>query len=230
MPTKQLRIGVINLALTEEEKRQVGIIEDNKILTMVEPGEVEMLASPPTQAPGNSMQGGALSFQTLEQKIKLAQLCEKAFFQHLVVAGRRRTKFDQIVMTDGEKFLLCVENIRVLSRSYPKTQALSTIPEGTIIGPVLEVHVVKILDGYGMEVAIESVANPEYKTYVVKSREKERLVNEIHDHRQELRSSNELLANDHEPQATRKLGQLQARRKTVHALSSLRQERPYSQK
>ena len=35
------------------------------------------------------------------------------------------------------------------SRSYPKAQALAAIPAGTIIGPVAEVHVVKILDEYG---------------------------------------------------------------------------------
>ena len=56
----------------------------------------------------------------------------------------------------------------------------------------------KILDGYGIEVAVQSIANPEYTTYVVKSRVEERFVNEIHDHSQELRSSNELLANLHE--------------------------------
>ena len=65
-------------ALTEEEKGQVGIIVENKMLSMVEPDEVEMLVSPPTQTPGNRMQGGALSFQTLENKIQLTQLCEKA--------------------------------------------------------------------------------------------------------------------------------------------------------
>ena len=36
------------------------------------------------------------------------------------------------------------------SRPYPKTKALSAIPEGTIIGPVSEVHVVKILDRYSI--------------------------------------------------------------------------------
>ena len=84
------------------------------------------------------------------------------------------------------------------SRSYPNTQALSAIPEGTVVGQDAEVHVVKILDGFGIEVAIQSIANPELPTYVVISREEERFVNEIHDHRQELRSSNELLANLHE--------------------------------
>ena len=63
-------------------------------------------------------------------------------------------------MTDGEQLLFCVENYSS-SRSYPKTTALSAIPEGTIIGPVSEVHVVKILDRYCIEVAIQSIANPE---------------------------------------------------------------------
>ena len=69
-----------------------------------------------------------------------------------------------------------------------------TIPEGTIIGPVLEVHTAKILDGFGIEVVIPSMANPMDTSHVGISRETKRFVNEIHDHKEELRSSNELLA------------------------------------
>ena len=66
-------------ALTEEEEGQVGIVVvDDKKLTMVEPEKVELLVSPPTQALGNRMQGGAVSFQTLEKNIQLTQLCEKS--------------------------------------------------------------------------------------------------------------------------------------------------------
>ena len=121
--------------------------------------------------------------------MQLTQLCEKAFFQHLVIAGKIYK-----LRPDGD------DGWGSISPSCRETQALSTIPEGTIIGPVQEVHVhvVKILDGYGIEVAIQSLANPEYITYVVISREEERCVNEIHNHRQELRSSNELLVNLHE--------------------------------
>ena len=69
---------------------------------MVEPGEVELLVSPRTLAPGNRlMQGGVLSFHTVEQKIQVARLCEKALF-------------DQMLMTDGDTVLLCVERTRVL--------------------------------------------------------------------------------------------------------------------
>ena len=35
-----------------------------------------------------------------------------------------------------------------------KTKALAAIPARTVIGPVTESHVVKILDEYGVEVAI----------------------------------------------------------------------------
>ena len=70
---------------------------------------------------------------------------------------------------------------------------MAAVPEGTIIVPVWEVHVVKLRDGYGIEVAIPSIANPTYTSYVVISRETERFVNEIHDHKEELRSSHELL-------------------------------------
>ena len=57
--------------LTEEEKGRVAIPVDNKFLTMVEPEEVDLLVSPPTQALGNS-------FHALEKKRQLTQLCEKS--------------------------------------------------------------------------------------------------------------------------------------------------------
>ena len=81
------------------------------------------------------------------------------------------------------------------SGSYPKTRALAAIPAGTSIGPVIEVHIVKILDGYGLEVAFPSICKPGDITHVVISREAERFVNENHNHKEEFRSSNELLAN-----------------------------------
>ena len=64
--------------------------------------------------------------------------------------------------------------------------------EGTIIGPVLEVQIVKILDGYGIEIAIPSIDNPVNTSYVVISTETQRFLNETHDHK-DLRSSDELL-------------------------------------
>ena len=53
--------------LTEEENGRVANPVDNKILTMVEPEEVDLLVSLPTQALGNRMKG-SVSFQFLEKK------------------------------------------------------------------------------------------------------------------------------------------------------------------
>ena len=58
--------------LTNEEK-EVAISVDNGIMTMVEPEEVELLVSVPTQAPGNGMQGSVLSFRTWEKRIHMTQ-------------------------------------------------------------------------------------------------------------------------------------------------------------
>ena len=58
-----------------------------------------------------------------------------------------------------------------ISRSFLTSQVLAYIPEGTILGPVLVVPKVKTLDGYGIEVAIPSNADPANTSYVVISRE-----------------------------------------------------------
>ena len=139
-----------------------------KILTVAEPEEVELLVSPPTQALGHKMQGGALSFRTLVKKIQLTLLCEKS--SNILWSKGRRRKFDRVQTTDGEKLIFCVENIRVLDLVSPCFW--HPLPDGTIIGPVLEVHAVIFFDGNGIEVAIQPIANEEYTTYVVNSSER----------------------------------------------------------
>ena len=57
-----------------------------------------------------------------------------------------------------------------------------------------QVHVVEIVDKYVKEIAIPSVADPKNTSYVVITRGADRFVNEIHEHKQQLRSSSELLA------------------------------------
>ena len=106
------------------------------------------------------------------------------------------------------------------SQSNPKTRALAAIPGGTIIGP--DIEVVKIIDKYGIEVAIQSISIPENTSYVVISTETDRFVNEIHNHKTDARSNSELhedfpnqkemnfIKKEREPPALRKLGQLQA--------------------
>ena len=114
-------------------------------------------------------------------------------FLYLVTAGNRYEVRSGGEDGWGQITLLC--RVYVCSRAVPQTKPLGAIPAGTIIGPISEVHIVKILDEYGLEVAIPSICKPGDVTYVVISRETERLVNESHTHEAETRSSMELLEN-----------------------------------
>ena len=62
-----------------------------------------------------------------------------------------------------------------------------------MILPVLRVHVVITHDGYTIKVAIPSICKPEDTSHVVISRETERFVNQIYDHKAEVGSSTQLL-------------------------------------
>ena len=75
------------------------------------------------------------------------------------------------------------------SRVFPHAKPLGVIPANTIIGPIQDVHMVEILNEYGIEIAIPSFCKPRDVTYVVISRETERFVNEIHTHEARIRSS-----------------------------------------
>ena len=72
----------------------------------------------------------------------------------------------------------------------------------------------KILDGYGVEVAIPSIVNPANTSHVVISRETERFVNEIHDHEEELRSSKELLTAEEGSNSCQETGALNSTKAT----------------
>ena len=159
--------------------------------TSVAPEEVQLLVSPQTMAPGNRMRKNVLSFEALSSTSQLIQRCETAYFQYRVTAGKKykiRPDGD-----DGWRTITPLCRKYTFPRSFPESQAVAAILEGTIIGPVLEVRIVKFLIEHGIEIAIQSFARLAKTSHVVISRETERFVNEIHDHKEELRSSNELL-------------------------------------
>ena len=64
--------------------------------------------------------------------------------------------------------------------SKPTILSLCSNSCGTIIGPVIEVQIVKFLDQYGLEIAIPSPNERERTTNVMISRGKSRFVDEIH--------------------------------------------------
>ena len=80
------------------------------------------------------------------------------------------------------------------SRVHLKTKALAAFPAGTSNGPVSEVHVVKILDEHGKEGSIPSICKPG-DTTLRSDIKRDARVNEIHDHKEEVRSGDKLLGN-----------------------------------
>ena len=75
------------------------------------------------------------------------------------------------------------QKIFLFSSLFPQAKPLGVLQQAhIIIGPTEEVHSVKILDEYEVEVAILSICKPGDVTYVMISRETERFVNEIHIH------------------------------------------------
>ena len=75
------------------------------------------------------------------------------------------------------------KSVRTSNRSQkPQSRVFAAIPGGTLMGPVIEVQIVKILDQYGLEIAIPSLNERERTSYVMISRQKSRFVDEIHIH------------------------------------------------
>ena len=69
----------------------------------------------------------------------MTKLCEKALIQHLVTAGKLDGEDGW-----GEFIPLCREYSN--TRAHPKAQAFFADLAGVKIGPVLEVHIVTILE------------------------------------------------------------------------------------
>ena len=129
-------------------------------MAVVEPEEVDMLISSPNLAQGNLMMQTEAKFRALENKVHMIQSCEKALFQDLVTAGNRyKVRPDG---EDGRGQITPLYRSLTCCRVFPQAKPLGAIPAGTIIGPVSEVHIVIILDEYGLEVAIQSICKPGY--------------------------------------------------------------------
>ena len=139
---------------TEDENGRTIATVDNKILTKLKPEEVQLLVSHPKKASGNRMPERVQSFEELTGQVHLTHLCEKAFFQYRIAAGKNAQNSTKC----GRRM---VNNCPFVPRILE-----AGIPEGTITGSILESHIVKIVDEYGIEVSIPSFAYPMNTSYV----------------------------------------------------------------
>ena len=143
----------------------------------------------------------------LASKIQLTQFCEKAYFEYRVAAGKKHKLLPDGADRWGTITLLCREY--TLSRSFPNPKSWQLFPKAQ-----------SILDGHGIEVANPSIANPANTSYVVISRETERFVNEINDHKDKPRSSNELLTAEKGSNSSQETGALTSTIKTCASRAS----------
>ena len=90
--------------------------------------------------------------------------------------------------TDGEIYSFHAETTRDLEL-IRNLELWQLFPQVQLLDQPFKVHIVKILDECGMEVAIPSICRPKDTSHVVISREIERFVNETHQHKAEVRSS-----------------------------------------
>ena len=182
--------------LTEEEKVQEkppGKKESvtKSVLTSVKSQEVKLLVSSPRRASGNS----------LRERFRTSNHCPRQYASQ----GFAKTQFScigfQLVWATkpdltrtavlGRSYHWCRQY--TLSRVNPRSGVFAAIPGGTIIRPVIEVQIVKILDTCGLEIAVPSPNDSKRTSYVMISRGKSRFVDEVHIPNAELRSSAELL-------------------------------------
>ena len=157
------------------------------VLSSANSQELKLLVSSPRLASGNSL-----------QKFRTSNSCLRQFDSQ----GFLRIEFQLVWATKisphdddgfGQLTQLCREC--TLSRVKIQSRAFAAIPGGTIIGPVIEVQIVKILDQYGLEIAIPSpFPSPTRTSCVMISRGTCRFVDDVHIPNAELRSSAELLS------------------------------------
>ena len=131
--------------LTEEEKAQEKPLGKKEsvtkgVLTSVKSQDVKLLVSSPRQASGNSLRENMTS-NHCPKTIRFTRVCEGASFVHWVSAGlSNKTRPDE---DDGFRQIIPLCREYTLSQVNPRSRVLAAIPGGTIIGPVIEVHIVK---------------------------------------------------------------------------------------
>ena len=159
------------------------------VLSSVNSREVKLLVSLPKLVSGNSLQNNIQDFRIPE-------------WDNSIHKGLRRRNFraSECIWYELQNEtwrgwrhwadLSIVPRIHAFS-SKPTIQNFCSNPGGTFMGAVIELKIVKILDKYGLEIAIPSPDERERTSYVVISRGKSRFVDEIHIPKAGLRSGAE---------------------------------------
>ena len=142
--------------------------ENEQLLKNVKPQEVNSLVQTSQNdnpASGNRLQERLQRFEILEKDFPFTKVCEDASFWSYKTIPDVHDGF-------GDRTPACREH--TLPRADSDSRIFSAIPGQTIIGPVLQVHVIQYLGINGFEIQII------ISTTTVKSRGKNRYVEELH--------------------------------------------------
>ena len=160
---------------TEEEKGQDkprGKKESvtKSVLTSVKSQEVNLLVCSPRPASGRSLWDKIKDFESLPETIRFVRVGEDTIFVHWVSASMSYKNRPDEDDGFGQIIPFC--------RDYtnPRSRVFAAIPGEIIIGPVIEVQIVKIIDTYGLDIASPSPNESRRTSYVIISRGKSRFV------------------------------------------------------
>ena len=118
------------------------------------------------------------SFETLEKEIQFTIVCESATFFHEVSVGMCHKTVADVDDGFGDQTPACRECTHPHAVSDSRIYAAS--PRRTVIGPVIQVHIIQFLGTHGIAIQIPSTTTPNRTSWVVICRGKNRIVDELH--------------------------------------------------
>ena len=156
--------------LTEAEKGQEKLKESvtKDVFSCAKSQEVKLVVSLPKLASGNSLQENIHDFESLDEIIQFTRVCELALFKHTVSAGRKyKTRPDE---DDGSGKFFYAYNTDFLEHTH-NPDLLQQSLEEQLLDQSWKFKILKILEKYGLAIAIPSPLDRARTSYVVISRE-----------------------------------------------------------
>ena len=152
--------------MTEEEREKKKESVTKGVLSSVNSYEVKLLVSPPKLVPGNSFAGKHPGLQIADRDYSIQKGLRTCIVPAPGISWDELQTLDLTRTTVLGRSFHYAENF-TRSRLNPHSRAFAAIPGGTIIGPVIEVQIVKILDQYGLETAFPSPNDKRRTSYIM---------------------------------------------------------------
>ena len=177
--TEQCLIGGKN-SVKMARNRDFKFETSEQTLKEVRPQEEDSPVQTPRddqRASGNRLRDTLQRFEKLNTETQFARVCGAAAFWELVSVGMRYKTVPDVDDDFGGRTPECREYTH--PREHTNSRVYAAIPGNTIIGPVLQVHMIKFLDNYGVEIQIPSTATQDRTCLVIMCRGKNRYVENV---------------------------------------------------